>query len=137
MNRIWYVCGVCLTILLLVLTLVETTFGDDPTDQAREALANDLLRLAKRAQEYYRRPWSKNGGGGSFAMLSASRSGMALLVSPNNSATTVNGCFAIMTAGSVTSVVLRGVGSFTGEDGGRIQIQASVFPDSVYINFIN
>ena len=47
-----------------------TMFNDSATSANRDAVTNDLINLASRAQQYYRRPTALGGGGGSFATLS-------------------------------------------------------------------
>ena len=47
-----------------------TMFNDSATSANRDAVTNDLINLASRAQQYYRRPTALGGGGGSFAGLS-------------------------------------------------------------------
>jgi hypothetical protein len=114
-----------------VLTLVETTFGEDPADRAREALTNDLLKLAKRAQEYYRRTQADCGGGYSFVGLKADRVGINKLCFPSVVPATSNGTFTVMTSGTRSSVVLSGCGTFNGTNGSALLIIAYVFPDSI------
>ena len=46
-----------------------TMFNDSATSANRDAVTNDLVNLASRAQQYYRRPTALGGGGGSFTGL--------------------------------------------------------------------
>jgi hypothetical protein len=84
----------------------------------REAVTLDLVELASRAQEFYRRPTNLSGGGQSFAGLEPDLSGMQKLVTtavyPMANA---NGTYRILTAGDATQVVLQGTGTETGKDG--------------------
>jgi hypothetical protein len=44
-----------------------TMFSDSAINANRDALSNDLVNLASRAQQFYRRPTSLGGGGNSFS----------------------------------------------------------------------
>ncbi|HUI09093.1 MAG TPA: hypothetical protein VL221_02135, partial [Bacteroidota bacterium] len=46
-----------------------TMFSDSAINANRDALSNDLVNLASRAQQFYRRPTSLGGGGNSFSLL--------------------------------------------------------------------
>lgn len=85
-----------------------TMFQDNAVNANRDAVSNDLINLAARAQQYYRRPVGLGGGGNSFAGLSADAAGIAKLT---NNATNDNGTYTISTAGDGTHVTLRGVGT--------------------------
>src|SRR5271166_4478752 len=87
-----------------------TMFIDSSVSANRDAVCNDLLNLAARAQEFYRRPSSLNGGGNSFDLLTTGA--IALLT---NQPTNGNGSYFIETpgTGSGTSavVVIKGIGT--------------------------
>jgi hypothetical protein len=94
-----------------------TIFADSAINANRDALTNDLVNLASRAQQYYRRPTSLGGGGYSFAALTANAAGIALLT---NKPLNGNGSYYIKTAGAGTGtaavVELEGRGNETGKD---------------------
>jgi Tfp pilus assembly protein PilE len=46
-----------------------TMFSDNAISANRDAVSNDLVNLAARAQQYYRRPQALGGGGNSFVGL--------------------------------------------------------------------
>src|SRR4030067_1041801 len=73
-----------------------TMFTDSAVSANRDAVTNDLVNLAARAQQYYRRPTALGGGGGSFAGLTANSDGLKKLT---NRATNANGTYSIQTAG--------------------------------------
>jgi hypothetical protein len=123
----------CLVILISVL-FAGALFGGDPRWANREAVTKDLGNLALRAQDYYRRPFSKGGGQGSFTGLSADASGLAKLTS---NGITKNGFYSIITAGYATSVELRGIGTQLGNDGSWINITMLVFADSTALRYNN
>jgi hypothetical protein len=107
-----------------------TMFQDNAISSNRDSVTNDLVNLAARAQEYYRRPTTLGGGGNSFVGLTANAAGLAKLTSKASNA---NGSYDITTAGSATSVVLQGTGVEKGSDGSSILVTMSVFPDSTYV----
>jgi Tfp pilus assembly protein PilE len=111
-----------------------TMFQDNAVSANRDAVTNDLVNLAARAQEYYRRSKGLGGGGNSFVGLTADAAGLAKLTSKSTNA---NGTYSIMTAGTATSVVLKGVGVEKGTNGAPIEVRMSVFADSTYVNQIN
>jgi Tfp pilus assembly protein PilE len=107
-----------------------TMFQDNATSSNRDSVTNDLVNLAARAQEYYRRPTSLGGGGNSFVGLTANAAGLAKLTSKASNA---NGAYSITTAGTATTVVLQGTGVEKGSDGSAILVTMSVFSDSTYV----
>jgi len=100
-----------------------------------EAVSNDLLNLASRAQQYYVKPAGLGGGGNSFSGLSADAAGLAKLTPK---ATNDNGTFSISTAGDANSVTLQGVGNQDGDgDGTNCTVQITVFSDSLATTIVN
>ena len=100
-----------------------------------EALTNDLLNLASRAQQYYVKPTGLGGGGNSFVGLSADATGLQKLTPK---ASNDNGTFSVSTAGTATSVTLQGVGNQDGDgDGTNCTIQITVFSDSLSTTVVN
>jgi Tfp pilus assembly protein PilE len=105
-----------------------TMFQDNAVSANRDAVTNDLVNLASRAQQYYRRPTALSGGGNSFSGLSADAAGLAKLTSKSTNA---NGTYSIQTAGNATSVVIRGIGKEKGTDGAAaLNMSMYVFSDS-------
>ena len=100
-----------------------------------EAVTNDLLNLASRAQQYYVKPTGLGGGGNSFVGLSADATGLQKLTPK---ASNDNGTFSVSTAGTATSVTLQGVGNQDGDgDGTNCTIQITVFSDSLSTTVVN
>ena len=99
-------------------------FGASAASANLEAVSNDLLNLASRAQQYYVKPKGMGGGGNSFADIT-----LADLTSrPTND----NGTYSIQTPGTATLVVLKGVGNQDGDDVvGNCEIWMTVFRDSI------
>lgn len=86
-----------------------TMFQDNAVSANRDAVTNDLVQLAAKSQQYFRKPTALGGGGNSFVTLTADAAGMLLLVSTpfsNND----NGTYTVSTAGTASTVVFRGVG---------------------------
>jgi Tfp pilus assembly protein PilE len=111
-----------------------TMFTDNAVSANKDAVTNDLVNLASRAQQFYRRPTALGGGQGSFALLTADAAGLAKLTSkPTNS----NGTYSILNAGTLTSVVLHGQGTEKGTDGAYLNIDMTVFADSTSVVFHN
>jgi hypothetical protein len=101
-----------------------TMFSDSAISANRDALTNDLVNLAARAQQYYRRPVSLGGGGNSFTNLK----NIGQLTS---SSTNANGSFKLTTGD--TQIELDAYG--TEEVGGqKVNMHCIVWPsrDSVY-----
>ena len=98
-------------LLLLVLSVIIVgiavvvginMFSDSAATANLEAVTNDLIHLSSVAQQYYIKPVSMGGGGEAFTGLA----NISQLTSrPNNE----NGTYSIMTAGSDSTVVLKGV----------------------------
>ncbi|OQX82546.1 hypothetical protein B6D60_12050 [candidate division KSB1 bacterium 4484_87] len=89
-------------------------------------LVNDLLKLAAKAQQYYLKPVSMGGGGGSFRNLTIDD----LTTQPSNE----NGTYQVRRARR-NRVILRGDGKLDGDgDGRKSRVRAVVFPDSIYID---
>lgn len=107
-----------------------TMFQDNAVSANRDAVTNDLVNLASRAQQFYRRPTALGGGGNSFVGLTADAAGLAKLTSKSSNA---NGTYSITTAGTTASVILQGLGVEKGTNGSAINVTMSVFPDSTFV----
>ncbi len=122
-----------ITIATIVITMcgVDVMLGGDPRMANREALTKDLTNLALRAQDYYHRPLSKWGGGGTFAGLTADASGFAKLSSKQINS---NGTLSIAIAGSATSITIHGVGT-ENVNGVLVSADIKVMADSTYVSY--
>ncbi len=87
-----------------------TMFGDSAVSANRDAVSNDLINLAARAQLYYHRPTTLGGGGSSFVGLTADAAGLGKLTNSAGGVTS-NGTYSITFAGTANSVTLQGVGN--------------------------
>lgn len=107
---------------------LEAYWERNRPERNREAVKNDLLNLASRAQQFYRRPAVLGGGGNSFVGLTADAAGYAKISSMDTNA---NGSYAIINAGTATTVVFRGIGVEIGNDGTNpVMVTMDVFADS-------
>jgi Tfp pilus assembly protein PilE len=107
-----------------------TMFSDSAINANRDALTNDLVNLASRAQQFYRRPVALGGGGNDFTKLT-------LITQLTNSATNANGTYTLVSAtgaGLAAKAVIKGVGTELFNNV-LVSVQVDVFPsrDSVYV----
>jgi Tfp pilus assembly protein PilE len=114
-----------------------TMFSDSAVNANRDAMTNDLVNLASRAQQFYRRPSSLGGGGNSFNGLTADATGIGKLT---NKPVNGNGSYYIKIAGSgvgtAAIVELEGLGNETGTNGtSAVLVHIKVFKsaDSVWV----
>jgi Tfp pilus assembly protein PilE len=105
-----------------------TMFQDNAVSANRDAITNDLVNLAARAQQYYRRPQALGGGEGSFTGLNLSK----LTSKPSNA----NGSYAL-TSVAEDNVVLDATGTEKGEDGDLLSVTMTVYADSTQVVFNN
>jgi hypothetical protein len=108
-------------------------FKDNAVSANRDAVTNDLINLAARAQQYYRRPTALGGGQGSFSGLTADISGLRKITSiPNGQ--NANGIYSIVTSG-VSSMVIQGLGTETGNDQTTpVKVVMNVWADSAKVD---
>ena len=106
-----------------------TMFQDNAVSANRDAVTNDLVNLAARAQQYYRRPTALGGGQGSFATCTLAQ----LTTKPSNA----NGSY-VLSAPSATSVTLTGTGVENGNDGSTpVVVTMVVYADSMNTTVLN
>jgi len=128
---------VVLTVIIVGIAIVVGTqmFQDQAADSNLDAVCMDLVSLAWKAQQHYRRPLSMGGGGESFQLLTANAAGLAYLTTqPSNG----NGTYSITTAGNNVSVTLQGIGTLDGDsDGIAASAQIQVWADSTVLTVLN
>ena len=112
-----------------------TMFQDNAVSANRDAVTNDLVNLAARAQQHYRRPSALGGGQGAF---NSSQGGTAIgnITQLTSKPINANGTYTLGTV-SATSVVITGTGTEKGNDGSLIEVVMTVFSDSTYVAFTN
>ncbi len=84
-------------------------FSDNAISANRDAVSNDLVNLAARAQQFYRRPTALGGGGNSFVGLTNDDAGLAKLTNMG-AAGNSNGKYSISSTGTANAVTIQGVG---------------------------
>jgi hypothetical protein len=99
-----------------------TMFSDNAVSANRDAISNDLVNLAARAQQFYRRPAALGGGGNSFVGLSADAAGLAKLTNMGGGQN-ANGTYTVQAAGTANQVVLQGVGTETVSGGNHVTMR--------------
>ncbi|MDZ7722096.1 MAG: hypothetical protein U5R06_04525 [candidate division KSB1 bacterium] len=98
-------------------------FNSQAASSNLEAVTNDLLNLAARAQQYYVKPTGMGGGGNSFADLTIQH----LTAKTSND----NGTYSLGTVAS-DQVQIIGIGTMDGDDvAGNCEATVTVYEDSV------
>lgn len=99
-------------------------FGENAVQANQDAVTQDVLTIASRAQGWYRRPAQMGGGGRSFVGLD--------LADINFQATNDNGSYAFAAAPVAGSFTIVGTGTEDGDsDNEPLEVQVTVYPDSV------
>lgn len=112
-----------------------TMFQDNAVSANRDAVTNDLVNLAARAQQHFRRPAALGGGQGAFDN-STGGVGIDDILQLTSKPTNANGTYTLGTVGA-TSLELTGEGTETGTDGALIEVTMTVFSDSTFVSFTN
>ena len=101
-----------------------TLFEDSSSrDANRDAVVTDLVTLATRAQQYYRRPTALGGGQGSFEGLTLDE----ITSKPSNA----NGSY-VLTDIAATKCTITGTGVAVGNDGTNpVKVSVQVYGDSM------
>ena len=114
-----------------------TMFSDSAITSNRDGLTNDLVNLASRAQQFYRRPTSLGGGGNSFTLLTADAVGMSRLTNvPSNANGTYTIALAGTGSGSAATVEILGVGTEL-LNGQPVSVRVKVWPDRDSVWVVN
>ncbi len=117
------------TILITIAIVVGLNlFAAYNTQVNRDAIIADIDHLSFRAMEYFKKPTSTGGGGNSFVGFTVPG---VLLNNPN-------GEFSVFTPGTSTTIVLKAIGTETGNNGtDPVEVRATVTNSNVIINIIN
>jgi hypothetical protein len=109
-----------------------TMFNDSAVSANRDAVTNDLINFASRAQQYYRRPKALGGGGGSFLGISDMKS---LTKTNTGTYTNGNGTYTVSGPGSATTVQITGKGTEKGNDPAlEVTVVMNVWADSAKVD---
>jgi Tfp pilus assembly protein PilE len=98
-----------------------TMFQDNAVNANRDAVSNDLINLAARAQQFYRRPVGLGGGGSAFTALGTD------ITKLTNNPTNDNGTYAI-TSGAAQTITITGTGTSKGTNGSAVTLTCVVTP---------
>jgi len=112
-----------------------TMFKDNAVSSNRDAVTNDLVNLAARAQQFYRRPTALGGGQGSFAPIGTDITRLTSMKAGGVAGRNANGSYTILTAGGATTpIILQGLGTETGNDGtSAVKVVMNVWADSAVV----
>ena len=114
-----------------------TMFKDNAVSANRYAVTNDLVNLAARAQQYYRRPTALGGGQGSFTTLSTDITRLTSMKAGGVAGRNANGTYTILTGGD-QMIKLQGTGVEVGNDGtGPVLVIMDVYADSATVESSN
>jgi len=118
------VAGIIVVALMVAVSIA--IFNDQASAANRDALYNDLMHYATKAQEYVRRPALLGGGFGSFIGFKMDGSGR-----------NANGSYALNSV-TASDVVIQGVGIELGYDAmNPVKIVVDVTPDSIKTTELN
>ena len=108
-----------------------TMFKDNAVSSNRDAVTNDLVNLAARAQQFYRRPVALGGGQGTFNGLTDIK-----MLTSMPGGTNANGKYTLLsTPGGQGPVVISGDGVETGNDGSSpVHVEMNVWSDSAKVD---
>jgi len=129
-----------LLLLVLAAVIVGTgillgvnMFQDNAAQSNLDAVTQDCLTLASRAQAWYRRPVALAGGGQTFTGGGGITLAKLNFVSPNE-----NGTFTLPTI-AANQLVIRGVGREDGDDADTtpVTVEVTVNNDNVTTNIIS
>jgi hypothetical protein len=116
--------GVIIVALMVAVSIAM--FNDQAAASNRDAISNDLVNYADKAQEYYRRPTMLGGGGSSFV-------GFVLGGAMKNA----DGVFQVNTITSA-SIDIQGTGIELGFDAiNPVKLVVKVTPDSMKVVEVN
>ncbi len=110
-----------------------TMFKDNAVSSNRDAVTNDLVNLAARAQQYYRRPTALGGGQGTFTGLGTDITKLTSMKAGGVSGANANGVYTI-SSNSDSYITLQGLGTETGNDGTTpVKVTMDVYADSSHV----
>ncbi len=99
-----------------------TMFQDNAISANKDAVINDLVQLAAKAQQHYRKPTSLGGGGNSYTGIDSAGSLVSAAFHHND-----NGVYVVTTTGA-TSIKITGYGRSQDANGSYPTIVMTVLP---------
>jgi hypothetical protein len=113
-----------------------TMFNDSATSANRDAVTNDLVNLASRAQQFYRRPVTLGGGGNTFTPSGTSMTLTKIAKTTGTSWSNGNGSYSLGTV-TATQVLIVGQGTENAASGSPITVTMTVWADSAKVTGSN
>jgi hypothetical protein len=107
-----------------------TMFKDNAVSANRDAVTNDLVNLASRAQQYYRRPAALGGGEGTFTGLTDLKQLTSMPGGKNP-----NGTYTFTPGAAQGPCTITGTGTEIGYDNATaVKVVMQVWADSAKVN---
>jgi hypothetical protein len=130
---LFLILGIC--ILGIATTVGVISLQKDTAHSNREMIVDELYELAAVAQEYYKRPANKNGGGLSFSVMNTEQNGILKLTNhPYNS----HAEFSIKRSRFSSHIQIVGIGIERGLDTRHpVRVVMTVWPDKVELDVQN
>jgi hypothetical protein len=101
-------------------------FGQNAVQANQDAVTQDVLTLASRAQGWYRRPVQMGGGGRDFTGLNTNGPEKLNFTTPND-----NGSYTL-SGGTATELTIEGTGTEdAGGAAGPLKVSVKIFADSI------
>lgn len=114
----------------IAVSVVITMFQDNAVSSNRDAVTNDLVNFASRAQQFFRRPVMLGGGQGKFDNLTD----MKMLTSMPGAANE-NGTYTLQAGTGRGPITITGVGVETGnDDSSPVKVVMQVWADSAKVD---
>lgn len=131
-QKLLYVSGIIAVTVAILAGLQK--FRSESSDAEIRHLKLDLLTIAAKAQAYYHKSASLQGGNNSFSGLTADAAGLKRLLA---SAENQNGTFSILQV-APQQILLQAIGKDDYDsDGQNMTVQMIVFPDSTQTTVIS
>jgi Tfp pilus assembly protein PilE len=112
-----------------------TMFTDNAQSANRDAVGNDLVNFASRAQQYYRRPTALGGGGNSFTNLTMKH--LSSRADASGNVRNSNGTYQLVgTPTASAAFYIKGTGTENGTTNPSLPlvVMMQVWPDSAKVD---
>lgn len=131
-QKLLYISGLVAVGIAILIGIQK--FESSSAEANLHALTLDLLTIATKAQQYYYKPEFLEGGGFSFAEITADSKGLEKILADSQN---IIGSFQIIESGDQSlTIQATGITDYD-EDGKNLTIQMKVFADSVQTTVIS